>query len=141
MRISIDPELRTPLHQQIVDELKRLVRSGAVQPGATMPSVRELSHTLGVEPDTVAQAYRELAREGLLRTAGTSRAFVGTAGGRLSRGASRVRITRALDSFFAQIAACDLDEEEINAAFQRRLADFASGRRGRPAQSPTAERD
>jgi GntR family transcriptional regulator len=132
MRISIDPELRTPVHQQIVDEVKRLVGAGVVQPGATMPSVRELSHTLGIEPDVVAHAYRELAREGLLHTPGKKRAVVRAAGRRLTRAASRVRLTWALDSFFARLAVCELDEEEINAAFQRRLAEFRSGGSARP---------
>ncbi len=132
MKITIDPELRTPVYQQIIDEVKRLVGSSAVQPGDRMASVRELSHTLSVNPATVAKAYRELVREGLLRTTSKSGTFVGSAKGRLSPEASRKKITKALDLFFAEIAPCELDEEEINAAFQRRLGDFMTGRHGKP---------
>ncbi len=135
MKITIDPKLRTPVYQQIVDEVKRLVGSGTVRPGDRMASVRELSRALGVNPATVAKAYRELVREGLLRTTSTSGTFVGGAAGRLSPELSRAKIDRALDRFFAEVAACELGEKEIAAAFRRRLGEFASGRTARPLRA------
>jgi len=144
MKITIDPDLRSPVYQQIVDEVKRLIGSGSVTPGDRMPSVRELSRTLGVNPATVAKAYRELVREGLLRTTSTSGTFVGGAASRLSPELSRAKIDRALDRFFAEVAACELDEQEIAAAFRRRLGELASGRTvptaAAPREAPVARR-
>jgi len=132
MKISIDPVLRTPVYQQIIDEVKRLVGSGNVAAGERVPSVRELSHTLGINPATVAKAYRELVREGLLRTTSTSGTFVEQARPRLTPEVSRRRLMQALDGLFAELAPCDLDETEIQAEFERRLADFASSRSAAP---------
>ncbi len=46
------------------------IRSGALGPGAALPPVRSLATQLGVAPATVAAAYRELSRRGVVRTAG-----------------------------------------------------------------------
>jgi len=62
--ISIDPELRRPIYVQIMDEVRRGRVLGTLKPGDPLPSVRQLAAELGVNPNTVRQAYRELEREG-----------------------------------------------------------------------------
>lgn len=66
MLISIDPQLRQPIYQQIVDEVRRGRVLGTLVPGDALPSVRQLAADLGINPNTVKQAYRELEREGLV---------------------------------------------------------------------------
>ncbi len=133
MNVTIDPQLRTPVYQQIVNEVKRLIGAGALRPGDRIPSVRELSHTLGINPATAAKAYRELVSAGLLRTSAKSGTFVGSGPASLSPEIARARLDEALDRFFAEIAACAPDHHEISTRFQRRLADFVAGRQaGRP---------
>jgi GntR family transcriptional regulator len=68
MIISIDPELRRPIYVQIMDEVRRGRVLGMLTPGAALPSVRQLAAELGVNPNTVKQAYHELEREGLVET-------------------------------------------------------------------------
>ncbi|MGE0158908.1 MAG: GntR family transcriptional regulator [Gemmatimonadales bacterium] len=51
---------------QIADEVRRGRVLGMLQPGDALPSVRQLAADLGVNPNTVKQAYRELEREGLV---------------------------------------------------------------------------
>lgn len=55
-----------PIYAQIVDQVKFAVASGVLRPGELVPSVRELSKQLVVNPNTVARAYRELQGERLL---------------------------------------------------------------------------
>jgi GntR family transcriptional regulator len=57
-----------PIYGQIADRVKFAVAGGALRPGDLVPSVRELSKQLVVNPNTVARAYSELQREGLLET-------------------------------------------------------------------------
>jgi GntR family transcriptional regulator len=64
--ISIDPEQRRPIYVQIMDEVRRGRVLGTLRPGDPLPSVRQLAGELGVNPNTVKQAYRELEREGLV---------------------------------------------------------------------------
>lgn len=66
MLISIDAQLRQPIYQQIVDEVRRGRVLGTLAPGDALPSVRQLAADLGINPNTVKQAYRELEREGLV---------------------------------------------------------------------------
>lgn len=55
-----------PLWRQIELGMQRLVASGALGPGATVPSVRELAQELGVNPMTVSKAYQKLSEAGVL---------------------------------------------------------------------------
>ncbi|MFO0889143.1 MAG: ATP-binding cassette domain-containing protein [Isosphaeraceae bacterium] len=55
-----------PIYGQIADRVKFAVAAGVLRPGELVPSVRELSKQLVVNPNTVARAYRELQSEGLI---------------------------------------------------------------------------
>ena len=55
-----------PIYEQVKEDLRRLVVSGAMQPGERLPSVRELAGALAVNPNTVQRAYRELEVEGYI---------------------------------------------------------------------------
>ena len=57
-----------PLADQIVARLTGSIASGALAPGARLPSIRRLAVHLGVNRNTVALAFRELAEKGYLRT-------------------------------------------------------------------------
>jgi GntR family transcriptional regulator len=63
-----DPELildgSGPIHQQIVRQLTRLIRSGALAPGEELPSVRAMAVGLAINPDTVEEAFAELEKTG-----------------------------------------------------------------------------
>ena len=55
-----------PFYEQVKDDLRRLVVSGALQPGEKLPSVRELAGQLAINPNTIQRAYRELEAEGYI---------------------------------------------------------------------------
>ena len=55
-----------PIYGQIADRVRFAVAAGVIRPGDLVPSVRELSKQLLVNPNTVARAYRDLQTEGLL---------------------------------------------------------------------------
>lgn len=57
-----------PIYEQIKDGLKRLIITGAIAPDEKMPSVRELSSQLAINPNTIAKAIRELEQEGYIYT-------------------------------------------------------------------------
>lgn len=58
----------TPIYQQILLYLKRGVAAGEIRDGDELPSRRALSALLGVNPNTVQKAYRQLEDEGLIRS-------------------------------------------------------------------------
>ena len=55
-----------PIYEQVKDDLRRLVVTGAMQPGEKLPSVRELAVSLAINPNTIQRAYRELESEGYI---------------------------------------------------------------------------
>jgi GntR family transcriptional regulator len=58
----------TPAYLQIVDQIKHHMATGRLQPGQQLPTIRQLAVDLGVNRNTVARAYKELAREGVIST-------------------------------------------------------------------------
>ena len=64
--IKIDYKNDKPLHEQITLGLKELVMCGALLPNEQLPSVRDLSVSLTVNPNTVQRAYKTLEAEGII---------------------------------------------------------------------------
>ncbi len=58
----------TPIYQQILMYLKRGIAAGTIRDGDELPSRRMLSALLGVNPNTVQKAYRQLEEEGLIQS-------------------------------------------------------------------------
>lgn len=65
---KIDLRSHKSIYEQITDGFKEMIMTGALACGEKMPSVRELSKDLGVNPNTIAKSYRELERQGYIYT-------------------------------------------------------------------------
>jgi GntR family transcriptional regulator len=68
MIIRIQPGLGTPIYLQIESQVKHAIAAGALKLDDALPSVRKLAAELRVNPNTVARAYQNLERDGILRT-------------------------------------------------------------------------
>lgn len=66
MFLTIDTEDSRPIYQQVVDGIKELIARGKLAEGAKLPPVRQLAADLGVNLNTIATAYRELQKDGLI---------------------------------------------------------------------------
>ena len=60
--LTIDKYSGTPIYEQIIDGIQKNILLGLLHEGDAMPSVRELSVTLGINPNTIQKAYIELER-------------------------------------------------------------------------------
>ena len=67
MYITIDESDRRPVYRQVADEIKGLIARGELREGMALPPVRQVADDLGVNLNTIAAAYRELQKEGLLK--------------------------------------------------------------------------
>ena len=65
-----------PIYAQITEQIKRAVVSGVLEPGARLPSVRDLAREAGVNPNTMQRALAELERGGLVYSQRTSGRFI-----------------------------------------------------------------
>ncbi len=102
--LQIDPSDATPIWSQIEEGIRRLVASGALAPGAAVPSVRDLARELTVNPATVARAYQRLAEAGVLTVRRGDGTYVADAPPAMSR-SERSRILRDAASRYAGLAA------------------------------------
>ena len=74
--ISLDTSSGTPPYEQIRSQVAEQVQSGELEPGDRLPTVRRLAEDLGIAPNTVARAYRELERVGVIETRGRAGSFI-----------------------------------------------------------------
>ena len=91
-----------PIYRQIVQLLSGKILSGALSPGEKIPSIRDVTAELNVNPNTVAKAYRELELAGLIETRRGMGCFVA------ERDDARHKLTdeekqRHLDTLFASL--------------------------------------
>lgn len=65
---NIDVRSNKPIYEQLVEQIKTGVIKGYLKNDDLLPSVRKMAINLGVNPNTVAKAYQELERQGIIAT-------------------------------------------------------------------------
>lgn len=119
MLLRIDMDGADPVWRQIADQVRSLLVSGRLRPGARLATVRELAVDLGVNHNTVAEAYRQLAAEGFISLERGVGAVV------LDRAAPRAppgeqdRFARRLRELVAQARAAGISAQSVEAALRR----------------------
>jgi DNA-binding transcriptional regulator YhcF (GntR family) len=78
--ISIDTGSPVPPYEQLRMQLAEQARSGELAAGTRLPTVRKLAEDLGLAPNTVARAYRELEADHFIETRGRNGSFVSAQG-------------------------------------------------------------
>src|ERR1044071_8479681 len=115
--IAIDVNDPRPIYVQIVDEVRRAVVVGTLKADEPLPSIRQLAGDLGVNPNTVKQAYRELEQQGLAYVERGNGTYV--SGGRTTR-EERMTLSRGVAERALQDAIRHgLDADELIDAIQR----------------------
>jgi GntR family transcriptional regulator len=119
----VDPSDSTPIWSQIEEGLRRLVASGALAPGAAVPSVRDLARELSINPATVAKAYQRLAEAGVLSVRRGDGTYVADAPRAMGR-PTRQKAMRDGAIRYASLAATlgatrSESAEELEAAWKR----------------------
>ena len=66
--IQLDYKSSKPIYEQIIEQMKLNVMKKYLNPGDGIPSVRKLALELKITPGTVAKAYQELERQGIIET-------------------------------------------------------------------------
>ena len=74
--IQLDERSSKPLYEQIIEQFKLRVARGSLMPEDAIPSVRKLASQLGITPSTVAKAYQELERQGVIETIRAKGTFI-----------------------------------------------------------------
>jgi GntR family transcriptional regulator len=109
----------TPIYRQITDQVRLAVATGKLQVGEALPSVRSLAEELVVNPNTVARAYADLSREGLLETRPGLGVFISRKRRVYTREEGRRRLEPLLHGLISEAMALGYSLEELREAFER----------------------
>lgn len=120
---DIHPTDASPIWKQIEEGMRRMISLGILEPGAGVPSVRELAQTLRVNPNTVARAYQRLTDEGVLAVRRGEGTFVAEAPKQLRKSARnealRDAATRYAGTALAVGATIDDARAELEQSYER----------------------
>jgi GntR family transcriptional regulator len=122
-----------PIYRQIVDHVRRSVATGDLVPGAQLPSVRALAEQLVINPNTVARAYSDLVREGVVQSHAGKGLFIAPRRQLLSPEERALRLDQALDTFLNEVLFLDFSQTEILELLKRKLNEIAA-----PPSAPAA---
>jgi len=108
MQIRIDNASDRPVYQQIIDQVKRDIALGRLVKDERLPTVRQLAGQLAINPNTIAKAYQQLEREGIISTRPGAGTYVANLDSDLSGSVKKKLISddlelAAVDAFHMQI--------------------------------------
>ena len=126
MQIHISTHNGVPVYLQIVQQVKYLVAAGRLASGEELPPIRVLAEQLVINPNTVARAYLELEREGVVVKRHGSGTYVSDEGSPLAR-RERVKIlTKHMDALLAEAQHMDVDFDALLALLKERRKNLNS---------------
>lgn len=73
---SVDPRSGVPMYLQLIEQVKRSIAVGALAAGEQLPTVKQLALDLTINSNTVARAYHDLERDGVIETSPGRGSFV-----------------------------------------------------------------
>lgn len=118
---TIDPRSPTPLYAQIAGRLRMAIAAGELRSGDSLPSVRQLSGRLRVNPATVVQAYRELELDGLVTTRQGAGTFVQEVAVERRQKDRQLEARRLVRDLLAQAGSLGISVAELQDAIEREL--------------------
>lgn len=124
MEFSITPATGTPIYLQLVEQVRAAVARGRLRPDERLPSVRELSQLLVVNPNTIARAYTELEREGVLYTRPGLGVFVAASPPPLAKRVRRERLLGSLDPVLVEAVQLGFAADELIELVQERVKQY-----------------
>lgn len=118
MKIIINSSLMVPIYEQIVDQIKTLIRNGELKENDILPSVRTLSKELRISSLTVKKAYDSLESEGFTVTVHGKGTYVAATNTELLLEEQKKEVESDLENAIQKGRRCGLSEEEIRSLFE-----------------------
>ncbi len=113
--LLIDKLSGKPVYEQIIDGMEKNILAGIYPPGTQLPSVRELSVTLGINPNTIQKSYAELIRRGVIIPSPGSGSYVSPDALIHIRAAAAEKLS-VLEEMVAELALSGVPREDVEAS-------------------------
>ena len=130
IEMHLDETIQAPLYKQIVEQVRKLVATNQLQPGEHLPTVRQLAHSLHINPGTVVRAYLELEQERIVVSRRGGGTIVSTRSNDPQVLTLRQRhLSNIVSSNILETLSLGYSPEEIEAAFHLHLTRWREERK------------
>lgn len=103
-----------PIYEQIQDELRKLIVSGAIAAGDRLPSVRALATQLAINPNTIQRAYNELENEGYIDSVPGKGSFAAGQTGKANQARIQMLMNQVQD-LLSELRLLGVSQKELTA--------------------------
>ena len=117
---SIDLTSRIPIYEQIHDNIISLIVKGTLSENDQLPSVRALAKNTGVNPNTVAKAYQELERNGIIYSVPGRGSFIAKPDSSVYQSAVLSDFDKAADASYERGIPREILKEHIDSIYDKR---------------------
>jgi len=126
LAFRLDASSGVPTYRQLADQVRRALLLGYLQDGDQLPPVRDVATALVVNPNTVAKAYRDLERAGLVKPRAGQGTFVTGSVGPVPA-ATYTQLSASLRRWVRSARGAGLDGEQVRALVAAVLDDEQVG--------------
>lgn len=116
--INLDYQSRTPIYEQIINEIEKYVSLGILKPKEQILSIREMASVLGINPNTVKKAYSELENKGVIQTFSTKGTFISDNVEKIKEENIRNKMTE-INKIIVELERLGITKEEIIERLQK----------------------
>lgn len=129
MKIDINLSSDKPVYLQIVNQVVKLVALGEAPPGSRLPAIRSMAQSLNLDPGTVARAYLELEKEGVITSRRGGGSFVSSVAREKPFTQSyEKRLAAVVERAILEALGLGFSADEISTAFTLQMANLREQR-------------
>ena len=127
MRLRISNVDGVPIYQQIINQVRHLIAAGRLLPGEELLPIRLLAEQLTVNPNTVARAYLELERAGIVTKRHGSGTYVSEKAPVLNHRKKLRELQQRVDPLLVEAAHLNVDLDDVLELVRERYSLIHSG--------------
>jgi len=128
MWLDVNPRSPIPMYQQIVDGVRMAIAKGTLLSGDRLPSVREFAVTRMINHNTIARAYQELERAGVIEVLRGRGTFVAQVPPVVGGGERRAEMRAQIVKLIVEAHHLQMSEEELRNLIEEELCRFQAER-------------
>jgi GntR family transcriptional regulator len=113
MKITVDPHSAIPIYKQMIEAIVARIESNELADGEKLPSIRELSAQLSINPNTTVRVYRELEIRGYIESRAGSGSFVRPMNENAAAAAKQARMQDFFKQMLGEAKAHRIDEHDL----------------------------
>lgn len=125
----LDKLSRQPIYEQMIDQVEKMILQGVLKPGDPLPSVRQLSMEISVNPNTLQKAYAELDRRGICFSSPGNGRFVSQDAETAIQNSRRQGLNQ-LETLVGELALAGIDKDTVMDVVVRAYNNQTRGKEG-----------